>query len=195
MLNNKLIVKLWSIVAIGLGLIAVMVIVMSLWMPTKALLAEHLIERSWQHYLKEQVMKPPWPWADTVAVAKLQVPRLEQSLVLLKGIDPTSLAFSAGVMHQFSTFDGLSPIVAAGHRDTHFAFLEYIQLADIISLTNAQGKTLLYQVEALVIADSKEENLSLDINITHLFLITCYPFNTLEAGGDLRYVVKAKRLN
>jgi len=193
--RNKLIVKLWSIVAIGVGLIAVIAISMSLWIPTKALLAGHLIERSWKNYVNEQVMKPPWPWADTVAVAKLQVPRLEQSLVLLKGIDPTSLAFSAGVMHRFSTFDGLSPIVAAGHRDTHFAFLEQIQLADIISLTNAHGDKFLYQVETLTVVNSKEAHFSLDIHQADLFLITCYPFNALQTGGDLRYVVKAKRLN
>lgn len=164
----------------------------SAYLPAKAWLSERLIAHSWEVTQNTNKPSPPWPWADTTAIAKMNVPRLHKSLVLLKGTDPTTLAFSAGVMHQYSRLTTTSPFVVAGHRDTHFSFLEGLQMKDVISISDIDGKTQHYKVEELSIVDSEKTPLIIQEDDTRLVLITCYPFNALRAGGSLRYVVKAK---
>jgi sortase A len=174
-------------------LVALLVIVNSLWLPTKAWLSQQLILFSWQQAVNEQHSPAPWPWADTYPIAKMSLPRLNHQLVVLMGADPSTLAFSAGMYHQFSTLNRLSPVVIAGHRDSHFAFLEDIQMKDIIMLSDNKGKNHLYQVEEISIVDSSQEDLIVK-DEPELTLVTCYPFKALEAGSSLRYVVKAKLL-
>ena len=60
--------------------------------------------------------------------------------MVLNGGDPTTLAFSAGAIAPFNQSTATKPFVVAGHRDSHFAFLEDIALKDVISLVNAPGK-------------------------------------------------------
>ncbi len=166
----------------------------SAWLPAKAWLGHYLIAKSWQESIQSNSSKQPWPWADTHPVARMEVPRLEQELILLQGADPSSLAFSAGVMHQYSSLVNNKPFVVAGHRDTHFAFLQDIVMKDIISLTDKNGINQLYQVEQMEIIDSEDNAMLIDEQDPSLVLITCYPFNALQAGGSLRYVITAKLL-
>ena len=166
----------------------------SAWLPIKAWLAHQLISYSWQQNITGNISSKPWPWADTKPIAKMIVPRLNKELVLLQGIDPSSLAFSAGVMHQYSKLTNNKPFVVAGHRDTHFSFLQDIKMKDIISLSDKHGKNQLYQVENMEIIDSDSSDMKIEEQDANLVLITCYPFDALQAGGSLRYVITAKLL-
>jgi sortase A len=190
--------RLLSTCALLLAVFAMGLITYSAYMPTKAWLSQKLIAYNWDENLlalqTHKQVKPPWPWADTTAIAKMDVPRLNKSVVLLQGTDPTTLAFSAGVMHQYSDLTAHSPFVVAGHRDTHFEFLQFLVLNDVISLTDVQGKTQRYKIEDMSVINAKESPLLVDESDNSLILITCYPFNALRAGGSLRYVVKAKML-
>lgn len=177
-----------------LCVIALLIMSHSMYLPAKAWLSQQLIMLSWEQTKITKDPSPPWPWADTTAIAKLEILRLNKSIILLKGTDPTTLAFSAGAMHQFSTLTNNSPFVAAGHRDTHFSFLENIQLQDIIKLNDIHGNTNYYEVENIDIIDSSTTPLLLDVDTAMLHLITCYPFNAMRAGGSLRYMVKAKKI-
>lgn len=181
--------------SIVLGVIAILVIAQSMYLPAKAWLSQQLIAYSWEASQITKNPSPPWPWADTTAIAKMSIPRLNKSLVLLQGTDPTTLAFSAGVMHQYSRLKSNNPFVVAGHRDTHFSFLQDIKMKDVIAINDIHGNTQLYEVENIDIVDSDETPLLLDVEDPNLLLITCYPFNALRAGGSLRYVVRAKRLS
>lgn len=172
-------------------LIALFIIMHSVWMPAKAWLSQQLIAYSWEQSQVTKQPSPPWPWADTTAIAKMNIPRLHKSIVLLRGTDPTTLAFSAGVMHQYATLNSNSPFVVAGHRDTHFSFLQDLKMKDIIALNDIHGTKQLYEVNSIDVVDSKETPLLLAENDPSLLLITCYPFNAIRAGGSLRYVVKA----
>ncbi len=163
----------------------------SAYLPAKAWLSEKLIAYSWEQALTTNRVSPPWPWADTTAIAKMEVKRLNKSIVLLKGIDPTTLAFSAGVMHQYAFLHQEKPFVVAGHRDTHFSFLENLKQNDILKITDVNNTTKRYQVTNLQIIDSEVTPLTINENNANLTLITCYPFNALRAGGSLRYVVTA----
>jgi sortase A len=174
-------------------MIALFMITHSLYLPAKAWLSQQLIMSSWEQTKRTKKPSPPWPWADTTAIAKMEVSRLNKSIILLKGTDPTTLAFSAGAMHQFSTLASNRPFVAAGHRDTHFSFLKNIQLKDTIKLEDIYGNSSQYEVESIDIIDSNKTPLLLDTNKDDLLLITCYPFNAIRSGGSLRYLIKAKK--
>jgi sortase A len=184
------------------------------WLPTKAWLSQQLIQRSWHQSIDRQnessmgrsalnhrqssinidAAVKPWPWADTFPIAELSFKRLQKNIVVLNGGDPTTLAFSAGAVAPFNQPSTAKPFVVAGHRDSHFAFLEDIIMKDVISMTDKRGKSQLYQVEAIDIVDASSGQLPILANDSSLILITCYPFDGIGNDVNERYVITAKRL-
>lgn len=173
------------------------------WLPVKGWLSQKLISYSWHQTIDSQQKIKPWQWADTYPIAELSFERLNKSIVVLNGGDPTTLAFSAGAIAPFNQTTGTQPFIVAGHRDSHFSFLEEIVMNDIISLADKQGKSQLYQVEAIDIIDASTGELPVLANDSQLILITCYPFtrvsnisNTSNIGSNSneRYVITAKQL-
>lgn len=176
------------------------------WLPTKAWLSQALISYSWQEAMTQQnqlqgnkttntkVAIKPWPWADTFPIAELSFKRLNEDIVVLNGGDPTTLAFSAGAIAPFNQTNSAQPFVVAGHRDSHFAFLEDILMKDVISMTDQHGQSQLYQVEAIDIVDASSGQLPVLANDSSLILITCYPFNAIGNDANERYVITAKLL-
>jgi len=143
--------------------------------------------------LQQQQIKP-WPWADTFPIAELSFERLNKSIVVLNGGDPTTLAFSAGAIAPFNQVINAQPFVVAGHRDSHFSFLDEVFMKDIISLTGKHGQSQLYQVEAIDIVDASTGELPVLADSSQLILITCYPFTNASSSSDERYVITAKLL-
>jgi len=156
------------------------------WIPVKAELAQILLERSWQKTLQGSPDARPWPWADTRAVALLEVPRLGIRQLVLEGASGRNLAFGpAGVVPVFE-----SDVIISGHRDTHFSFLQNLMAGDKLILTTAQGSRN-YWLAWTEIVDSRVNELVLEPAASRLTLMTCFPFHTLTAGGPLRYIVTA----
>jgi sortase A len=84
--------------------------------------------------------------------------------------------------------------VIAGHRDTHFRFLENLAAGELLNVESNRGVRHLYQVVATEVVDSRKGSLLLDTESAVLSLVTCYPFNATQGGGPLRYVVTARML-
>jgi sortase A len=84
--------------------------------------------------------------------------------------------------------------VIAGHRDTHFQFLKDVQAGEVLILESGRGLEYSYEVIGVDIVDSRRGSLRLDTDTAMLSLVTCYPFDAIEAGGPLRYVVTARML-
>jgi len=166
------------------------------WLPVKAWLSQQLISYSWHQTIDLKQKIRPWPWADTYPIAKLSFKRLNKSIVVLNGGDPTTLAFSAGAIAPFNQARSIKPFVVAGHRDSHFSFLDEVFMNDIISLADKHGQSQLYQVEAIDIIDASTGELPVLADNSQLILITCYPFNKLSNTGsnNERYVITAKLL-
>jgi len=164
------------------------------WIPLKGWLSEKLIHYSWQQTINSQAKVNPWPWADTYPIAELSFLRLNKSIVVLNGGDPTTLAFSVGAIAPFNQTLSVQPFVVAGHRDTHFSFLDEVFMSDIISLADKNGQSQLYQVEAIDIIDAATGNLPVLADDSSLILITCYPFNDIGGNSNERYVITAKPL-
>jgi sortase A len=158
----------------------------------KAALAQLLIGKAWAQTLNtgKQAVKP-WPWADTWPVGRLRVEGLDQELFILEGDTGNALAFGPGRALPSAKLGEKGAAVIGGHRDTHFAFLQQLQKGHVLALQLASGESREYQVSELSIVDAGQESLTGGSSEEALLLVTCYPFDALQAGGPLRYVVTA----
>lgn len=161
------------------------------WIPVKAEVAQILLESAWQSARSGHSQARPWPWADTVPVAKLTIPGLDASWVVLSGASGRNLAFAPTLMDGSARPGEPGVAVIAGHRDTHFEKLRALETGADIVLENTNGEIFRYAVTAIDIVDSRRTLIRLDADTAILTLVTCYPFDALTAGGPLRYIVHA----
>lgn len=156
------------------------------WIPIKAALGQSLLEKAWAARLAGQTDARPWPWADTLPVAVLDIPRLGARHLVLAGASGRNLAWGPAAM---TPVDG-GDVVISAHRDTHFAGLNELQPGDLLVLDDGRGART-YQVAWLDIVDSRHQELVLLTGRERLTLVTCYPPDAPLAGGPLRLVVTA----
>jgi len=161
----------------------------ALWIPVKAEIAQHLLERAWLRTLAGEPDAKPWPWADTRAVALLEIPRLGLREIVLEGSSGRNLAFGPTQVNT-GRLDQSSDRVLSGHRDTHFSFMKKLKTGDLLRLRTAT-EVREYRVSRQEVVDSRRQMLSIDDSIDRLTLLTCYPFEAATAGGPLRWVVTA----
>lgn len=157
----------------------------------KAVFAQYLLENAWTETLQGQKEVKPWPWADTWPIARLSAPTYGISHIVLAGASGSSLAFGPGHLFGSSKPGEKGNIIISGHRDTHFSFLKNVKKGDHIEL-QSNSKTSAYQITDIKIIDkTKVDNIPVDSN-NKLILITCYPFDAIQAGGPLRYMITAE---
>lgn len=162
------------------------------YIPAKAWVAQEMMQRAWRKAAAGSEAPAPWPWADTWPVAKLSARDGDVELIVLEGGSGRTLAFAPGHL-SISVLpgeDGNS--VVAGHRDTHFQFLQFLRKGEAIEVELASGQRYFFEVTDIDVVDSRRASIVLDTDAPTLTLVTCYPFNALEAGGPLRYVVTAR---
>ena len=164
----------------------------------KAIAAQWMLEQAWdkaleQHSLNASSPQKPWPWADTWPVAKLKL-GASNEMIVLDGVSGNALAFGPGRMHGTGQVEnGL--VVMAGHRDTHFSALKTLVLGDEISIQGEYGVWTAYRVSDISIVDTNIHMIDMsedNVEQAQLMLVTCYPFDALQAGGPMRYVVTAQ---
>jgi sortase A len=157
------------------------------WIYGKARLAQLLLELSWRG-----VIRKPWPWADTQALARLRLDRDGSEIIVLSGASGRNMAF--GPAHLDGTARPGQPgnCVITAHRDTHFAPLRYLLPGDTLTLQTSGGKILHYEVKAARIVDNKNTEVLRQDGRTRLTLVTCYPFDAVLPGGPLRFVLIAE---
>lgn len=183
----KLLRRHWVLAAVSLT--AAIFLFDALWIPVKAGLAQHLLERAWLRTLEGEPNAKPWPWADTRAVAILEVPRLGLREIVLEGSSGRNLAFGPTLVNTTPIGESADRVLS-GHRDTHFSFLKELKTGDLLRLRTAT-ETREYHVSWQQVVDSRQQQLVIDDSIERLTLLTCYPFNAPTAGGPLRWVVTA----
>ena len=183
----------------------------AIWVFGKAQVAQLLIAKAWQSTLEAErgqiagsrleARVKPWAWSDSWPVARLQwqpgqngTEKIDHSvqadLYVLAGAHGSSLAFGPGHLDGTAA-PGAGLSVIAGHRDTHFRFLEQVALKDVIRLQDSQGSWKNYQVLHTEVRNKDEHPLVIDDSYNGVLLITCYPFDAINAGGPLRYLVWA----
>lgn len=158
----------------------------------KAWLAQRLLDRAWSETLAGGQAVKPWPWADTWPVARLRVPAAGVDLYVLAGASGRTLAFGPAVVEGT---EGLGHRILGGHRDTHFAFLRDLPEDTRVELQDTRGDWQAYRVSGRQVVDVRHPVLAAPAGEAALLtLVTCWPFDTLQPGGPLRYAVTAEAI-
>ena len=166
----------------------------ALWIPIKAQVAQILLSHAWQRSENGETHAKPWPWADTWPVARLRVQEHDVDLIVLAGATGRTLAFGPGHIDGTAKPGTEGNCVFSGHRDTHFSFLRYVLPGEVMTLETPNGNSKSFRVTARHIVYNDEVQILDDTGDTTLTLLTCYPFDAIQPGGPLRYVVRAELL-
>jgi sortase A len=170
----------------------------AVYLHAKAKLAGVLIRRSWEHGTLHGQWQPPWPWADTHAVARLRIPRLAYDEIVLQGATAHALAFGPALMLGGAAPGKPGNVLLAGHRTSWFLPLEKIAQGDTIQIEwfDAHRGSLVqrsYAVKLIRVVDPHDLALLAPTTEDALTLITCYPFGH-SAHSPQRFVVRASPL-
>ena len=157
----------------------------------KASLAQVMLRAAWGQTLADGPPRPPWPGADTWPVARLRIVSAKIDALVLANASGHALAF--GPTHVAGSADpgaaGNSIIIA--HRDTHFRFLQYLSRGDRMTVQTPDGIEHQFAITATYVADSRTTLIDYTTSRPRLTLVTCYPFDAVQPGGPLRYIVEA----
>lgn len=159
----------------------------------KAAVAQVLLQRSFDHQARTGETMRPWPWADTVPVARLSVPGHAIERIVLEGDNGRALAFGPGWSPASAAPGSHGATIVSGHRDTHFSFLQTLADGDEVQLQTPDGTFARYRIAERFVADSRTQRIAPAADADELWLVTCWPFNATVPGGPLRFVARAVR--
>lgn len=166
------------------------------YIPAKGVAADILLTRAWERSQSVGAPVLPWPWMDAQPLARLSVPHLGESEIMLDVGTNQALGFAPAHMEQTPRPGEPGLSVIAAHKNTHFAFLEHLRPDDRIEVEGIDGAVDTFKVTHFEIVDKDYSGIDLNTPPAQpsLALVTCYPFNALSYGGPLRYVVYAQKL-
>jgi sortase A len=158
-----------------------------LYLTAKGMLAQVLIDRSFQQTLEDGKPHRPWSWADMAPVAVLEAPEQGVQRTVLSGAAGESMAFGVGHISGTALPNRSGNCVLAGHRDGDFAFLADLVEDDRIVVRTAAA-TKDYKVVSTRIVDAGNYQVLAGGRGDRLTLVTCWPFRGLSRSSR-RYVV------
>jgi sortase A len=166
----------------------------AVWIHAKALLAQVLLERAFAATLVTGKDVKPWSWADTWPVARVFVPRLGRSAIVLAGASGQALAFGPGHVARTPAVGEPGTAIYSGHRDTHFAFLGDVAVGDEIRVTRRDGRELRFRVTGTSVVRWDASGIDPHADGRRLALVTCWPLDG-TFSRPLRYVVHAELMD
>ncbi len=164
------------------------------WIHAKAWLAQALLESAFATTLATGRTVKPWSWADTWPIARIEVPRLHESAIVLHGSSGQALAFGPGQVERTPEAGESGTAVYSAHRDTHFAFLGEVRTGDEIRVTRQDGAVLRFRVTGTSVARWDASGIAADADGRRLVLTTCWPLDG-KFSGPLRYLVHAEMVD
>jgi len=180
-----------AVVALALG--GLVLIAQGVYIHAKAMLAQILLERAFEQALSTGTPVKPWSWADTWPVARVVVPRLGKSAIVLAGASGQALAFGPGQLERTPEIGEEGTAVYAAHRDTHFAFLADVRVGDQVEVTRRDGRVFRFRVTGASVVRFDHSGIDPYSPGRRLVLSTCWPLNA-RTEGPLRYVVHAQMI-
>jgi sortase A len=181
-----IVIPLAAVLLLGGGVL----IGQAVYIHAKALLAQILLERAFAQTLASGEDVKPWSWADTWPVARVSVPRLGKSAIVLAGASGQALAFGPGQVERTPRAGELGTAVYSAHRDTHFAFLGDVAIGDEVIVTRRDGRDLHFRVTGTAVVHWDASGIDPAAAGRRLALVTCWPLNG-KLSGPLRYIVHA----
>ncbi|MBV7296843.1 class GN sortase [Enterovibrio paralichthyis] len=155
-----------------------------IYIKTKALVAQVLIERAWDKQKMSQDKLAPWPWADTYPAAKLIFGE-NRPLWVLSGANARNLAFGPTLQMNTAEPGRRGNVVIFGHNDTHFSGLQSAKKGDIMALETRSGTNISYKVTAINVVHESDTKWIENSGEDRLTLVTCYPSNVINSNQRL----------
>jgi sortase A len=125
------------------------------------------------------------------AVAKLEIPRIGVSVIVVEGADDSDLARGAGHIPGTALPWDSGNVGVAGHRDTFFRPLRSIQREDAIAMSTLHGEYR-YRVVSTSIVGPEDTQVLYPTGRDSLTLVTCFPFDFIGSAPK-RFIVRAER--
>ena len=159
--------------------------------PAKALLAQVLLERAFTTARSTGAPVKAWPWADTVPVARISVPRLKVSEIVLSGGSGEALAFGPTLVPGSAPLGRNGTAVVAAHRDTHFRFMQDLRPGDVVIVETVDGGRASFRMQGGYVVRNDRFAVAPHAVAPTLVLSTCWPFDA-STRGPWRYVAVAQ---
>lgn len=134
-------------------------------------------------------MDAPKDAAEGSLVGRIDIPRLDLSVIVFEGTSDDTLARGVGHLHGSAAPGQIGNLVLAGHRDTFFRGLRDIRQGDRISVKAPNGDYQ-YSVDSTAIVQPTQTEVVRPTDDATLTLITCYPFNYIGSAPE-RFIVRA----
>lgn len=132
------------------------------------------------------------PPASGGLIGRIDIPRLDISVVVMEGSGSTTLRRAVGHIPGTALPGHRGNIGISGHRDTFFRPLRNIRKGDLIALTALEGEYRYRVVSTKIVLPSDVSVLDSD-GREILTLVTCHPFYFVGAAPD-RFIVRAERI-
>src|SRR5262245_37752192 len=126
---------------------------------------------------------------DHELIGRLEIPRLNLSVMVVDGDDDATLKRAAGHLPETPLPWEFGNSAVAGHRDSFFRPLSSIKLNDRLRLITPHG-AFHYAVSKLRIVQPDDLSVLAPTGRSSLTLVTCYPF-TFVGRAPKRFVVRA----
>jgi sortase A len=138
---------------------------------------------------RRPAMPPSGTRPDHQLIGRLEIPRLNISVMVVDGDDLATLKRAAGHLPDTPLPWEFGNSTVAAHRDSFFRRLEDIKLSDRLILTTPHG-TFRYAVAKLRVVDPDDLSVLAQTGRSSLTLVTCYPFHYV-GPAPRRFVVRA----
>jgi len=132
------------------------------------------------------------PPASGGLIGRIDIPRLDISVVVIEGTGSTTLRRAVGHIRGTALPGHLGNIGISGHRDTFFRPLRNIRKGDVITVTTLDGEYRYRVVSTNIVMPADVAVLDSD-GREILTLVTCHPFYFVGAAPD-RFIVRAERI-
>jgi sortase A len=132
------------------------------------------------------------PYSYGSLVGRLEIPRLNLSVIAFEGTDGPVLERGAGHLIGSALPGDTGNSVFAAHRDTFFRELRNIRKDDVITTVTSKGSRR-YRVNSIDIVDPTETRVLDPTPEPVLTLVTCYPFYYV-GNAPRRFIVRAREV-
>lgn len=134
----------------------------------------------------------PPPVSPVGLIGRLQIPRLNLSVMVVEGADAGTLQRAVGHIPGTALPGMPGNTGLSGHRDTFFRPLQDVRHHDLIKFTTRLG-TYRYRVTSIKVVSPTEITVLDSIGTESLTLVTCHPF-TFVGAAPRRFIVQAERI-
>ena len=132
------------------------------------------------------------PPAMRSVIGRLEIPRLNLSVMVREGADEGTLSRAVGHIPGTALPGKMGNVGLAGHRDTFFRALRNIREDDAIEFETTHG-AYRYVVKSTKIVTPRDVSVLAASGGENLTLVTCYPFYYVGPAPD-RFIVRAERV-